>query len=36
MQTLLEGLGCGEVVDLLPGVLYGNPGRPRQGSAALG
>jgi len=36
MQTLLVGVGCGEVLDLLPGVAGGNPGRPRQGSAALG
>ncbi len=36
MQTLLAGMGCGEVLDLLPSVAGGNPGRPRQGSAALG
>ena len=36
MQTLLVGVGCGEVLDLLSGVAGGNPGRPRQGSAALG
>ena len=36
MQTLLVGVGCGEVLDLLPGIADGNPGLPRQGSAALG
>jgi len=36
MQTLLVGVGCGDVLDLLPGVAGGKPGRPRQGSAALG
>jgi hypothetical protein len=36
MQSLLVGVVCCGVLDLLPGVAGGNPGRPRQGSAALG
>lgn len=29
LQTLLVGLGCGDVLGLLPGVAASNPGSPR-------
>ena len=36
LQTLLVDTGCDGMLDLLPGLMHGNPGSPRQGSADPG